>query len=92
MSSLQIAAQCWCDERTAGRQMDPELAVVFAEHLDVAKSIPRLGLATTQELLAELEARAAVDCKPNLAEMFAKVQTYYTCAELRYKTHDPERA
>lgn len=28
-----LAARCWCDERTATREMDVELAEVFAEQL-----------------------------------------------------------
>ena len=29
----EIAAQCWCDERTSDRAMDAVLAEVFAEQL-----------------------------------------------------------
>ena len=32
--ATDTAAQCWCDPRVLGRQMDPELAEVFAEMLD----------------------------------------------------------
>ena len=30
----QVAAQCWCDPRTSGIEMDVRLAEVFAEKLD----------------------------------------------------------
>lgn len=32
--SIEIAAQCWCDDRVSDRIMDTELATVFAEKLD----------------------------------------------------------
>lgn len=32
--SLEIAAQCWCDQRTQVHVMDAELCRVFAEALD----------------------------------------------------------
>ncbi len=53
----QIAARCWCDSRTSNRQMDPELAEVFAETLQ--SLLPALGYATTRDLLQEIEARFA---------------------------------
>ena len=31
--ALEIAAQCWCDPRVSDREMDSELATVFAEKL-----------------------------------------------------------
>lgn len=35
-SPVDIAAQCWCDPRTSGKQMDAELAEVFAEQVEEA--------------------------------------------------------
>ena len=32
--ALQIAAKCWCDEKTSDRVMDIELAIAFAKRLD----------------------------------------------------------
>jgi len=32
--AIHIAAQCWCDPRVGDREMDSELATVFAEKLD----------------------------------------------------------
>lgn len=65
-SSLHLAAQAWCDPRVSDREMDPDLATVFAEILDVAKreaeyKHANLGLATTRQLLDELRARAEVN-------------------------------
>jgi len=31
--AMGLAAQCWCDPRTSNREMDSELATVFAELL-----------------------------------------------------------
>ena len=31
--AIEIAAQCWCDPRVGDREMDTELAIVFAEKL-----------------------------------------------------------
>lgn len=33
--ALQEAAQCWCDDETSGKQMDPALAEAFAKRLAV---------------------------------------------------------
>ena len=32
--SLELSAQCWCDEETENKTMDVELAVAFAKRLD----------------------------------------------------------
>jgi hypothetical protein len=42
--SLELAAQCWCDEDTSNIQMDPHLANAFAKRLD-----------TKDKRIAELE-------------------------------------
>jgi hypothetical protein len=33
-SSLELAAQCWCDEDTSSIEMNSRLAVAFAKRLD----------------------------------------------------------
>ena len=37
--ALGLAAQCWCDPRTSDREMDVELAEVFAEMLQKVSRI-----------------------------------------------------
>ena len=32
--AIQLAASCWCDERTSATEMDTNLATVFAELID----------------------------------------------------------
>ena len=32
--AIAVAAQCWCDPRVSDREMDVELAKVFAEQID----------------------------------------------------------
>jgi hypothetical protein len=33
--SLEIAAQCWCDDETKDRVMDTKLAIAFAKRFDL---------------------------------------------------------
>ena len=52
-----LAAQCWCDPRTSDREMDVELAEVFAETLQklseldpgIMEMIATLNVAYTQD-------------------------------------------
>jgi hypothetical protein len=55
--AIEKAAQVWCRPATAGKVMDPDLCVAFAEALDEVWSRPWLGNATTEELLGELHGR-----------------------------------
>ncbi len=38
LTSMERAAQCWCDPRTSDRVMDPELAKVVSAAIDAAVS------------------------------------------------------
>ena len=42
--SLELAAQCWCDDKTKNKTMDSELAVAFAKRLDEKDSLISAGL------------------------------------------------
>jgi hypothetical protein len=53
------AAQAWCEPTTSDRLMDVALAEAFAGILVAEMYLPKLGCATTGELLRELEARIA---------------------------------
>ena len=59
--SMEKAAQAWCTTKTSGIVMDTRLAVAFAEILDVKRNQPRMGLATTRELLDEIRARIEIN-------------------------------
>lgn len=58
--ATEKAAQVWQAESTSGIEMDTRLAEEFARVLDDVWSKPRLGNATTGEMLDEIRAR--VDC------------------------------
>ena len=63
-SALQKVAQCWCDPRTSGTVMNPDLAEVMAEMLlaEVQTPIgPMLGCATTREIFDELKTRIEME-------------------------------
>lgn len=55
------AAQVWCQEKTRRKTMDVELAEEFAKILVVQMYKPKLGCATTRELLEEIKTRIEVD-------------------------------
>ena len=59
----QRAAQAWCQPKTKGLDMIPELAEAFAEILDDIWGQPWLGNATTREMLDEIAARVDLDYK-----------------------------
>ena len=56
-----MAAQAWCQPTTENIEMDTVLGEQFAIILDTAMNEPRLGLATTGEMLEELKVRCEVD-------------------------------
>lgn len=58
--AIQLASSAWQQPETETIEMDVRLAQAFAEILDREISKPRLGCATTFELLDELRARAEV--------------------------------
>ncbi len=53
-------AQAWCTEETKEIVMIPQLAEAFARILVEEMYSPKLGCATTEEIIDELKAR--VDC------------------------------
>ena len=57
----KMAAQAWCQPTTENKTMDVDLAEEFAIILNRATDEPRLGLATTGQLIDELRARCEVD-------------------------------
>ena len=57
----EMAALAWCQPTTAEIEMDTILGEEFAIILNKAMDEPRLGLATTGELIDELRARCEVD-------------------------------
>ena len=59
--ALQLAATAWCGEKTKSNVMDGDLAEEFAKILVVEMYKPRLGCATTREILEELKTRIEVD-------------------------------
>ena len=59
----QEAATAWCQEKTKGKTMDAELAEEFAKILVVRMYEPKLGCATTRELIDEIKARVEMDGK-----------------------------
>ena len=65
-SSLELAAQCWCDEDTSSIEMNSRLAIAFAKRLDAK-----------DERIAELEKeqRDAVDREQGLITALDNLQT-----------------
>jgi len=61
--AMQEAAKAWCGEKTKHRTMDVELAEEFAKILVVQMYAPKLGCATTREILEELKTRIEMDGK-----------------------------
>ncbi len=53
----QAAARAWCAKETEKTEMDSILAEEFAKILVEYMYMPKLGCATTRELLAEITAR-----------------------------------
>lgn len=59
--AIEKAAQCWCKPETEHVEMSTALATVFAELLEETRDKPRLGYATTAELIEEVRARIELD-------------------------------
>ena len=59
----QEAATAWCGEKTKGDVMDVDLAEEFAKILVKHMYAPKLGCATTREILEELKVRIEMDGK-----------------------------
>ncbi len=51
------AAQVWCEKKTENKVMDVELEEEFAKILVVEMYEPKLGCASTRELLEEIKVR-----------------------------------
>jgi hypothetical protein len=65
-SSLELAAQCWCDEDTSSIEMNSRLAVAFAKRLDAKdKQITELEL-SRKDLIEEF---AEASCMGDLAKI-----------------------
>ena len=61
--ALQEAAGAWCGKKARHKEMDADLAEEFAKILVKHMYDPKLGCATTGEILEELRARIEVDGK-----------------------------
>ncbi len=61
--ALQEAAGAWGGEKTKGKTMDVDLAEEFAKILVKHMYAPKLGCATTREILEELKTRIEMDGK-----------------------------
>ena len=61
MLATEKAAHVWCQKETEQCVMDVAIGNAFARVLVEEMYTPHLGCATTEELLAELKARAKVD-------------------------------
>lgn len=57
----QEAAKAFCQPRTANIEMDAVLAEEFAKILVKHMYAPKLGCATTREILEELKTRIEID-------------------------------
>ena len=53
--SLELAAQCWCDEETSEIAMIPELAVAFAKRLDDKDNLITAGLEREEGMLVAID-------------------------------------
>jgi hypothetical protein len=61
--AIERAAQAWCAPETEHKVMDQTLCMQFAKILDTELWTPKLGCATTKQLLDELAARVNLDYK-----------------------------
>lgn len=55
------AGKAWCGKKTSKKVMDAELAEEFAKILVVQMYEPKLGCASTRELIEEIKVRIEVD-------------------------------
>ena len=53
--SLELAAQCWCDEETENKLMDVGLAVAFAKRLDQKDRLISAGLEREEGMLVAID-------------------------------------
>ena len=53
--SLELAAQCWCDEDTSSKVMDSTLAVAFAKRLDKKEELISAGLEREEGMLVAID-------------------------------------
>jgi len=72
LTSVEIAAQCWCDPRTSDRVMDVALAQVFAEKLEALR-----------EQLAEAQSSASIRVNKALAIVNEHLSSDPTVAALQ---------
>lgn len=61
--AMQEAAGAWQGEKTKDTEMDVDLAEEFAKILVKHMYAPKLGCATTREILEELKVRIEMDGK-----------------------------
>ncbi len=61
--ALQEAAGAWCGKKARNKDMDADLAEEFAKILVKHMYDPKLGCATTREILEELKVRIEMDGK-----------------------------
>lgn len=57
------AAQVWCEKSVENKVMDVDLAEEFAKILVIPMYEPKLGCATTRDLLEEIKVRIELDGK-----------------------------
>ena len=67
-TSLYLAAQVWCDDRVSDRQMDAELAMVFAETLDQMRD----ELLRDAKALAKMVRGAGIGVPTSIAKRLAR--------------------
>lgn len=61
--AMQEAAGAWCGEKAKDKIMDADLAEEFAKILVKHMYAPKLGCATSREILEELKTRIEMDGK-----------------------------
>jgi hypothetical protein len=61
--ALQEAAGAWCGDKAKDKEMDADLTEGFAKILVKHMYAPKLGCATTREILEELKVRIEMDGK-----------------------------
>ena len=61
--ALQEAAGAWCGDKAKNKEMDADLAEEFAKILVKHMYAPKLGCATTREIIEELRTRIEMDGK-----------------------------
>lgn len=92
-TARMYVAQAWCQENTKMKVMDSVIAEEFAKILSVQTSVPRLGLATTEQLLQEVMERIKYDDERDNGAMGHIVIALglLTSKQLKYKTVDKRK-